>query len=290
MHVAVTGAKGTLGKAVVRHAGAAGHAVLEMDLPEHDITDAAALRSLFAASTPDLVIHCAAYTNVDGAEIAPEMAFQVNALGTRNLALACESVGAALIYISTNMVFFDESRHDRPFTELETPCPVGVYATTKWAGEQYVQHLMRRFYIVRISWLYGKEGDSFVHKIIRAADKYGKLSVVSDEIATPTYAEDLSAALLQLGGTGLYGWYHLPNEGECSRYNYAQEIMRLTGREDIEIVPTALSDYKRPAPTAHYSTLKNTVGALSGVKLRSWQEALQEFIAEQPELQHSDGH
>ncbi len=225
-----------------------------------------------------MVIHSAAYTNVDGAESQPELAFAVNAVGTRNVALACVEAHSSLVYISTNMVFFDETRHT-PYFEFETPCPRGVYACSKRAGELYVQHLMSQFYIVRVSWLYGKEGDSFVHKIVRAADARGALSVVADEVATPTYAEDLAGALLRLVDTGLFGWYHLVNEGECSRYEYARLIMRLTGREHIPVTPTRLADYVRPAPTPPYSTLKNFVGAQAGIVLRPWQDALADYLS-----------
>ena len=132
---------------------------------------------------------------------------------------------------------------------------------------------------MRVSWLYGKEGDSFVHKIVRAADARGSLGVVADEVATPTYAEDLARALLDLSETGLYGWYNLVNEGECSRFEYAKEIMRLTGREHVPIKPTALADYIRPAPTPPYSTLRNFVGAQAGIVLRPWQDALADFLS-----------
>ena len=277
MRVAISGTRGTLGRALVRHAEAAGHDILHLNRPECDITTPSTLIPAVREFEPDLVIHPAAYTNVDGAESEPDVAFKVNGLGTRNLALACEQAGAPLIYVSTNMVFFDRDRRT-PFTELETPNPVGAYASSKRAGEVYVEHLMTRFYIARVSWLYGREGDSFVHKIVRAADKNGALSVVADEVATPTYAEDLAHALFQLSATGLFGWYHLVNEGECSRFDYATEIMRLTGRERIPITPTALVDFKRPAPTAHYSSLKNVVGAEAGIVLRPWQEALGAYL------------
>lgn len=283
MRVAISGTRGTLGRALVRYAEAAGHDILHLNRPDHDITDPASIIPAVRDFKPDLVIHPAAYTNVDGAESEPDVAFKVNGLGTRNLALACGRVDAPLVYVSTNMVFFDEGRRT-PFTELETPNPVGAYAASKRAGEIYVEHLITRFYIARVSWLYGKEGDSFVHKIVRAADKHGALSVVSDEVATPTYAEDLAAALFQLSETGLYGWYHLVNEGECSRYDYAREIMRLTGREHIQITPTKLEDFKRPAPTAHYSTLKNVIGADAGIVLRPWQEALADYLAAAPHV------
>jgi dTDP-4-dehydrorhamnose reductase len=277
MKLAITGTRGTLGQALVRQAEAAGHEVLHVNRPDHDITDATAVRRALAEFGPYTVIHPAAYTNVDGAESDPEGAFAVNALGTRNIALACEDTGAQMVYVSTNMVFFDEDRTE-PYREWDTRSPRGVYATSKYVGELYVEHLMRRFYIARVSWLYGREGDSFVHKIVRAADARGALSVVADEVATPTYAEDLAGALLALAGTRLYGWYHLVNEGECSRYDYAREVMRLTGREHIPVTPGALADYKRLAPTAHYSTLKNTVGAQAGIVLRPWQDALADYL------------
>lgn len=280
MKVAITGTRGTLGQALVRHAEGAGCEILHLNRPEYDITDPGSVMRAVCDFQPDLVIHPAAYTNVDGAESEPEAAFRVNGLGTRNMALASEQAGAPLVYISTNMVFFDKGRQT-PFTEMETPCPAGSYASSKRAGEIYVEHLMKHFYIARVSWLYGKEGDSFVHKIVRAADKNGKLNVVADETATPTYAEDIAPVLFRLAETGLYGWYHTVNEGECSRFEYAKEIMRLTGRAHIAITPTALADYQRPAPTAHYSTLKNMVGASAGIVMPPWQESLATFLSDE---------
>lgn len=277
MRVAITGTRGTLGTALVRHAEAAGHEVMHLNRPEYDITDPAAVRDAFESTEPEALIHPAAYTNVDGAESNPDEAFRVNGLGTRNLALAAESAGIPMVYVSTNMVF--DGTKGSPYTEFDEPCPRGVYATSKRAGERYVEHISSRFYIARTSWVYGKEGDSFVHKIIRAADTRGRLSVVADEIATPTYAEDLADALLKLVETGLYGWYNLVNDGECSRFEYAREIMQLTGRGNIEITPSELADYVRPAYTPPYSTLNNFVGREAGIVLRPWQEALRDFVA-----------
>lgn len=277
MKLAITGTRGTLGQALARQATAAGHEILHLNRPERDITDPAAVTREILAFAPDTVIHPAAYTNVDGAESNFAEAFAVNGIGTRNLALACVAANAQLVYVSTNMVFFDETR-TTPFNEWDVRTPRGAYAETKYAGENYVEHLMQRFYIARVSWLYGKQGDSFIHKIVRAADAKGSLGVVADEIATPTYAEDFAAALLQLMQTGLYGWYHLPNEGECSRYEYAQEIMRLTGRSHIPLTPTRLADYTRPAPTPPYSTIKNNAGAQAGIIMRPWQDALADYL------------
>ena len=277
MRIAITGTRGTLGRALVRHAEEAGHTLLHINRPQYDITVPAATLTALLDFKPDVVIHPAAYTNVDGAESEPGVAFAVNGLGTRNIALACEEAGASLIYVSTNMVF--DGTKGSPYTEFDEPCPRGAYATSKRAGERYVEHLMKRFYIARISWLYGREGDSFVHKIVRAADAKGALSVVADEVSTPTYAEDLAEALLKLADSGLYGWYNLVNEGECSRMEYAQEIMRLTGREHIPITPGKLADYPRPAPTPPYSTLRNFVGTQAGITLRPWQDALADYLS-----------
>lgn len=277
MRIAITGSRGTLGRAYTRQAEAAGHTLVHLNRPDNDLTDPQGIMRAITTSNLDLVVHPAAYTNVDGAEREPDAAYKVNALGTRNVALACERAGIPLIYVSTNMVF--DGSKGSPYTEFDTPCPNGEYATSKRAGEIYVEHLMSRFYVVRTSWLYGKEGDSFVHKIVRAADSRGSLGVVADEIATPTYVEDLAGALLKLADTGLYGWYNLVNEGECSRCEYAREIMRLTGREHIPITPTALADYVRPAPTPPYSTLRNFVGAQAGIVLRPWQEALADYLS-----------
>jgi dTDP-4-dehydrorhamnose reductase len=276
MRIGITGTRGTVGKALVRQAEAAGHTLLHINRPEYDITDPGATLRAINDFRPDVVIHPAAYTNVDGAESNVDECFRVNGLGTRNLAIACEGAGAPLAYVSTNMVF--DGTKGSPYTEFDEPCPRGVYATSKRAGETYIEHLMTRFYIARTSWIYGKEGDSFVHKIVRAADSRGALSVVADEVATPTYAEDLAEALLKLARTGLYGWYNLVNEGECSRFDYAREIMRLTDREHIPMTPSKLADFVRPAYTPPYSTLKNYVGAEAGVLLRPWQDALAEYL------------
>ncbi|HYO50483.1 MAG TPA: dTDP-4-dehydrorhamnose reductase [Chloroflexia bacterium] len=283
MRIAITGTTGTLGQALVRHAESAGYELLQLNRSDCDITDAVAVRRAMSAFGPDVVIHAAAYTDVEGAESKPAVAFATNSRGTRNVALACLEADAALIYISTNMVFFDETRKT-PFTELEPPCPRGVYATSKREGEIHVQQLMSRFYIARVSWLYGMQGDSFVHKMVRLANEKGALIGVDDEVSTPTYAEDLADALLRLANTGLYGWYHMVNEGECSRYEYIKEIMRLSGREHIPITPGKLSNFSRAAPTPPYSTLLNVNGAQAGIVLRPWRDALADYISQAENL------
>lgn len=288
MRIAITGTNGTLGATLDRQARAAGHAVLPLNRPAHDLTDGPALMQAVAAAAPAVVLHPAAYTDVDGCERNPDLAYAVNGLGTRNLALACTATGCALLYISTNVVF--DGTATAPYREWHPRSPLGVYGQSKAAGEQYVEHLLSRFYIVRISWLYGQTGNHFIHKITKAADARGALNVVDDEIATPTYAEDLAAAVLQLVSRPqpTYGWYHLVNEGECSRYAYTQEIMRLTGRDDVPLTPISYRAFQRAAPVPPYTTLQNTVGVADGIRLRPWQAALAAYLAATPSLQRID--
>ncbi len=280
MRIAITGTRGTLGATFARQAQAAGHSVLPLNRPECDLTDLRALHQALGEFGPDWVINPAAYTDVDGCEQHPDLAYAVNALGARNVALAAARVGAAVAHISTNVVF-DGTAHT-PYTELHPRSPVGVYGRSKAAGEQYIETLAPRFYIVRVSWLYGKTGDHFIHKITKAADARGALNVVDDEISTPTYAEDTAAALLTLLGRPdpTYGWYHLVNTGECSRYTYTQRILALTGRGHIPLTPVSHTAFQRAAPIPPYTPLANTVGAADGLRLRPWEDALAAYLAE----------
>ena len=280
MRIAITGTRGTLGATFERQAQAAGHTVLPLNRPECDLTNLAALHRALGEFGPDWVINPAAYTDVDGCERNPALAYAVNALGARNIALAAKRVGATIAHISTNVVF--DGTADEPYTELHPRSPVGVYGTSKAAGERYVESLAAQFYIVRVSWLYGQTGDHFIHKITKAADARGALNVVDDEISTPTYAEDTAAALLTLLGRPdpSYGWYHLVNEGQCSRYTYTQYIMALTGRSHIPLTPVSYTTFQRAAPIPPYTPLANTVGAADGIRLRSWEAALADYLTE----------
>jgi dTDP-4-dehydrorhamnose reductase len=287
MRIAITGSRGTLGTALEQQGRLAGHTMLGLNRPDHDLTDLEAITRGVAETAPDVVIHPAAYTDVDGCELHPATAYTVNGLGTRNMALACAAQGVPLVYISTNCVF--DGAADRPYREWDLRRPISVYGASKYAGEQYVESLLTRFYIVRISWLYGHTGNHFVHKIVKAADSRGALGVVADEISTPTYADDLAEALLQLVQRPTYGWYHLVNGGGASRMEYAAKIMELTGRAHIPITPMALKDFVRPSRPPPYSVLQNTVGAADGIVLRPWEAALADYIAATPELWYNAG-
>jgi dTDP-4-dehydrorhamnose reductase len=275
MRITITGSKGQLGRALMRRL--AQHDLLGIDLPEVDLTDLTAARSSIAAFRPDVIVHAAAMTDVDGAARDPDLAYRVNALGTRNVAVAGEAIGAALLAISTNEVF-DGAKH-APYLEFDLTNPINPYARSKLAAEQFVRDLTTRFYIVRTAWLYGLGGNNFVRKIITRADADGRLRVVTDEVSSPTYAEDLITALEQLIATGAYGLYHFTNDGACSRYELAQKILELSGRAHIPVEPILLKDYPRPSTPPPFAPLRNFCGAQIGITLRPWAEALADYLA-----------
>ena len=276
MRIVITGHKGQLGTAL--REVLAGEELLGLDLPEDDITDPAATVERVAEFRPDVVIHGAAMTHVDGCEQKPELAYRVNALGTQNLAVACVRVGAAMVMVSTNDVF--DGRLGRPYHEWDTPTPQSVYARSKAAGEFYVRSLLNCFYIARTSWLYAQGGSNFVTKIVAAADKHGALRVVTDEVSAPTFAPDLARAIAQLIQTQHYGVYHLSNSGICSRYDWACKILDLSGRGGVPVEPITTDEWQRAAPPPLYAPLANLAGAALGITLRSWEEALEAYFAE----------
>lgn len=274
MRIAITGARGQLGRQLMT--AFADHELWGLDLPDDDITQPALGRAL-ADWRPDLALHAAAYTDVDGCEKNPELAFRVNAVGAQNVALAAQRAGAAMLYISTNEVF-DGARRDL-YREWDQPAPMSVYARSKAAGEQIVRDLLAgRFYIVRIAWLFGPGGVNFVTKILAAAAHHGALRVAADEFGNPTYAPDLAAAIVRLVEIGHFGVYHLTNAGFCSRYEFAREIMRLAGRADLPMTPILSADWPRPSRPPLHAVLANTAAANLGITLRPWQAALAEYV------------
>jgi dTDP-4-dehydrorhamnose reductase len=275
MRIVVTGHKGQLGTALQKVL--AGQELLGLDLPEHDITDAASIIDTIVGIEPDVVIHGAAMTDVDGCERDPEMAFRVNALGTQNIALACGRCGATMVHVSTNDVF--DGRLGRPYYEWDTPSPQSVYSRSKAAAEFHVRTLLNRFYIVRTAWLYARGGSNFVTKIIAAADKHGALRVVTDEVSAPTYAPDLAEAIARLIYTDHYGIFHFANSGICSRYDWACKILQLSGRGHVLVEPITSDQWPRAAPPPLYAPILNFTGAALGITLRPWEEALEEYFS-----------
>jgi dTDP-4-dehydrorhamnose reductase len=275
MRVMLAGHRGQLGRTLVPRLEN-NHAVLGVDLPDHDITDPDAMQSLADTFRPDLILNSAAMTNVDGCARDPDLAYRVNGMGTQNLALAAAEVGAEFMQISTNEVF--DGTATEPYHEWSQRHPINAYGRSKLAGEWYAEHLSARFYIVRTAWLYATEGRNFPHRMIELADERGALKVVTDEVGNPTYVVDLAEAIVKLLSTNAYGVYHLVNEGAASRYEFAQVVLRASGREDIPVAPITSDAFVRASTPPPYAPLANTAAAALGIRLRPWQDAVAAFI------------
>jgi dTDP-4-dehydrorhamnose reductase len=276
MRIVITGCRGQLGTAL--QAALSGEELLCLDLPESDVTDPISAIDTVTGFRPDVVVHAAAMTDVDACEKSPEQAYRANVLGTHNIALACGRCGAAMVHVSTNDVF--DGTLGRPYYEWDTPTPQSVYARSKAAAEFYVRTLLQRFYIVRTAWLYARGGNNFVTKIMAAADQRGAIRVVTDEVSAPTYAPDLAGAIARLLHTNHYGIYHLTNEGICSRFDWARQILALSGRDHVVIEPITSDQWQRAAPPPLYAPILNFAGAALGIKLRPWEEALEDYFAD----------
>ncbi|MCS7002100.1 MAG: dTDP-4-dehydrorhamnose reductase [Dehalococcoidia bacterium] len=277
MRVVVTGHRGQLGRQLLAALAPLADEVVGLDLPEHDISELA-IRDTIVDARPDVIVHSAAMTDVDGCARDPDRAYRVNAIGTRNVALAAQAVDAPIVAISTNEVF--DGAASEPYDEFSPVSPINPYGRSKAAGEAYVRRLVPKHYIVRTAWLFGPGGANFVTKILQRAES-GSLSVVVDEVGSPTYAPDLAQAIAQLVQTGAYGVYHLVNEGYCSRFEFARAIVTLRGLT-VPVQPTVLSAFPRPSRVPRHTPLRNFVGAALGIALRPWHSALEAYLAELP--------
>lgn len=247
-----------------------------IDFDELDITNLDEVLSCLGSFKPNAVINCAAYTNVDSCENDRDSAFKVNAIGPRNLAIACEKYAAKLLQVSTDYVFNGEG--NVPFTEYDTPQPVSVYGKTKYLGEQYIRENCSRYFIFRTAWLYGEWGKNFVYTIMKAAKAKGHLDVVDDQRGNPTYAEDLAHHILKVILTDEYGIYHCTGCGECSWYDFACKIVEYSGIE-CSVTPVTSGMINRAAKRPAYSSLDNMMlRVTSGDDMRPWQESLESFI------------
>jgi dTDP-4-dehydrorhamnose reductase len=272
MRIVVTGAEGQLGRGLQRVLR--GNDLLLVDLPEYDVTEPSVAETI-AEFRPDLVVHAAAMTDVDGCERDPDSAFKVNEVGTGNVAEACRLCDAALLYVSTDYVF--DGTKGEPYLESDEPNPICVYGSSKLAGELVVRDVLTRYYIVRTAWLYGPGGRNFVTKILELAAHRDELSVVTTEVGSPTYAPDLAAAIARLIEHPVYGIYHLVNEGSCSRFEFAGRILELAGKNDFRLHP--IQSYERLARVPANATLANFRAASQlGIRLRRWEEALRSYF------------
>ena len=280
MRILITGGRGMLGRTLVRHWQGT-HELLVADLPEVDITDADSLGAAFAAFRPEVVVHCAAMTNVDACESDRDKAYLLNAQGTANVARAAAHAGARLIAISTDYVFSGDRPGDR--VETDATAPNTVYGATKLAGEDAVRALCPDQVIARVAWLYGPGGPSFVHTMRRlAAEDPGRtLKVVDDQFGNPTSTDAVADALTAfLARPELRGTFHLTCEGVVTWCGFTREILRLAGFDGVTVSPCTTEEYPRPAPRPHYSALSKAKLAACGLPpMPPWQEALARFVA-----------
>ncbi|HHY46030.1 MAG TPA: dTDP-4-dehydrorhamnose reductase [Firmicutes bacterium] len=278
MKVIITGAKGMLGQDMVAEFQRRDYEVHAANHKSLDITDIHAVRKVIEALRPDVVVNCAAYTNVDKAESEPEVAMRVNGLGPRNLALACEATGAVLLHISTDYVFDGEK--EGPYEIWDTPNPINVYGKSKLWGEKYVRSLMHRYFIVRTSWLFGKGGRNFVTTMLELAKRGEPIRVVDDQWGCPTYTVDLAKACADLLESGCFGIYHVTNQGATTWYEFAKKVFELS-HATVMIEPITSSCLCRPAVRPKNSVLEGfPIQESVGYVLRMWQLALGEYLGE----------
>ena len=276
MKVFVTGASGQLGHDVCLELERRAIPFCAPTSQEMDITDREAVLRCMEDTRPDAVIHCAAYTKVDLAEDEPEKCWAVNADGTRNIAEACRKLGSSMLYISTDYVFPGDG--DRFYEPTDPVGPTNVYGRSKLAGELAVQSLLDKYFIVRISWVFGKNGNNFVKTMLRLAETRTELNVVCDQIGSPTYTADLAPLLCDMVQTEKYGIYHATNEDICSWAEFAQEIFRLSGK-DVAVHLISSSAYPAKAKRPLNSRLSKQCLQNSGFcRLPSWQNALKHYL------------
>lgn len=289
MKIMITGAKGQLGNELtgILSSGASeigradsaydGCEWVAVDVDELDITDTSAVLGFVAKERPQMIINCAAMTNVDACETNHAAAMKVNAIGARNLAMAAEEAEAVLLHVSTDYVFAGDGTV--PYVEWDLCNPQSIYGKSKRLGEEYVLNLCSRSFVVRTAWLYGYEGGNFVKTILRVAREKGTLQVVNDQRGNPTNAGDLAHHLLKLGLTEEYGIYHCTGEGECSWYDFACKIVEYAGIP-CTVNPCTTEEFPRPARRPAYSSLRNLMLECTvGNEMRRWEDALAAYIA-----------
>lgn len=275
MKILVTGAKGMLGTDLCAELKKK-HEVLGLDIEDADLSQPESV-GILASHRPEAVIHAAAMTNVDACERDPDAAYAANALGTRHAALACQQLDIPLLYLSTDFVFDGAKRE--PYYEWDAVNPLGHYGRSKLAGEMCVRDLLRRYYIVRTSWLFGRHGKNFISAILSKAGATGEIRVVDDQTGSPTFTADLSAAIARLIETDYYGVYHVTNGGSCTWHAFASEAVRLKGIK-ATVVPISSGQYPTPTRRPAYSVLRNFCWEGSfGAVLRPWQDALKEYLS-----------
>lgn len=283
MRIIITGANGQLGLELSKQLSRnKEYEVICTDIEELNIVDINSVNKVISKYKPDVVINCAAHTAVDLCETDIENAYKINAIGHRNLAIACEKVNAKFVQVSTDYVF--DGNIDRPYREDDNTCPNSIYGSSKLMGEKFTKEFCSRHFIVRTAWLYG-EGNNFVRTMLKLSETNKEINVVNDQFGSPTSTVDLAKAIIELIHTEHYGTYHGTCEGKCSWYDFAQKIFEIRNI-DIKVNPVTSEEYKRTAPRPTYSVLDNFMLKLVGLNsFRNWEDALIEYLNEEAFLE-----
>ena len=275
MKILITGSNGMLGHDLIEVLKDK-HELLLTTSKTLDITDGDSVMDFILKSNPDSVINSAAYTDVDGCESNPDLAYNVNGEGVKNLALACREVDCPLVHISTDYVF--NGQNDRPWVEDDEIGPISIYGKSKLKGEEHIKEILEKYFIVRTAWLYGVNGRNFPRTMLELAQNHSEITVVYDEVGTPTYTPDLAKGISKLIETDYYGTYHLTNSGNCSWCEFARYIFEVAD-VDVNVIPVTASEFARPAPRPSYSVLENRNWVENGFEpLRNYKEAIKEYI------------
>ena len=278
MKILVTGVTGQLGYDCVKQLKEAGHEAQGVSSKEFPLTEPLKMEAYLRKFKPEAVIHCAAYTAVDKAEDEPEACRAVNAEGTRNLARLCKELDAKLIYISTDYVF--PGTGEEPYAEDAPTAPVNVYGASKLAGEEAVREILDKYFIVRISWVFGYNGKNFIRTMLKLAESHDKLTVVDDQVGSPTYTRDLAVLLAEMVESDKYGTYHATNEGFCSWADLAIETFRQAGVK-VEVERVTSDKFPTKAVRPHNSRMSKAALDRAGFqRLPRWQDAVGRYLIE----------
>ena len=279
MKVLVTGVKGQLGYDVVRELEKRGHTAVGVDIDEMDITDAVAVERVLTETQPEAVIHCSAFTAVDRAEDETELCRRVNVEGTENIAKICKKLDCRMLYLSTDYIFSGDG--ERPWEPDDEASPLNAYGQSKYDGELALKKYVEKYFIVRISWVFGINGNNFIKTMLRLGRENGAVKVVDDQIGSPTYTYDLSRLLVDMIESDRYGAYHATNEGICSWYEFAKEIFRAAGMNDVSVTPVKSGEFPVKAKRPKNSRMsKEKLVANGFTLLPAWQDAVVRYMKE----------
>lgn len=284
MKFVVFGSKGQLGKELIKNLLERNFDVAMFSHEEVDITDYAKVEEVFEGIKPDIIINATAYNNVDKAEEEPEVAFKVNAFAVKNLAELANKYSSILVHFSTDYVF--DGKKGAPYTTLDIPNPINTYGKSKLQGEIFVQEIAKRYFLIRVSWVFGFGKTNFPLKLIELASKNKEIKVATDQVNSPTYTVDAAKGIIELILKGKFGLYHLANTGYCSRYEWAEEILKNWGW-DGKLLPAKTEDFPSPAKRPLFTALDSSKFIQeTGFIMPDWRDAVKRFIKKLHEVKN----